>query len=103
MTEGIEYKSKSPCCKPPRYEVHKLSDFKPGHGFKNKELLAYTFVPSVKAPCWWRGCAYVLGPIPLCPGAHHCCAGPALCFFPPCIPPIPNVFGAKTIEKLKTA
>ena len=94
MTEGIEYKSKSPCCKPPRYEVHKLSDFKPGHGFKNKELLAYTFVPSVKAPCWWRGCAYVLGPIPLCPGAHHCCAGPALCFFPPCIPPIPNVFGA---------
>lgn len=85
MTEGIEYKSKSPCCAQPRYEVHKLRDFKPGQGFQKKELLAYTFVPSVKSPCWWRGCGNIMG-CTLCPGAHICCAGPGLCI-------VGNVFG----------
>lgn len=92
MTEGIEYRSNTPCCGTPRYEVLKLSDFKPGFGFKNRDLLAYTHVPSDKAPCWWRGFGNVCG-LPICCGAHHCCVGPALCFFPPCVPVVPNVFG----------
>lgn len=83
MTTGVEYAKKQPgCCSKARYEVYKLSNFEMGSGAQNKELMAYTYIPEAKNPCWWKCCAYpcvttclLSNPVTFFGGVTICCMG----------------------------